>query len=112
MKFSLMLCIVFSIFTSMLWYGNSAERRYKNSACQYRMIYNYSPKPEMGLVTLGGSRLRVSTSARHFNQILNKLRPNYSPMHNLSHSIFTRKGVCHSPRYACRKKSEDALDHD
>ena len=84
-----MLCIVFSIFTSMLWYGNSAERRYKNSACQYRMIYNYSPKPEMGLVTLGGSRLRVSTSARHFNQILNKLRPNYSPMHNLSHSVYS-----------------------
>lgn len=72
-----------------LWAGSLPERRYENDACQHRMIYNYAPETEMGLVTLGGSRVRVSTNATDFNRVLEELRPDAAPMHNLAHSYFS-----------------------
>ena len=61
------LSVIFVIggFTALLIKGGAPERRYEHSACQYRMIYQYTPEEPMGLVTLGGSRMRVATSADH-----------------------------------------------
>lgn len=82
-----LICVMLALGAILLW-GDEKERRYERSACQYRMIYDYEPEPAMGLVTLGGSRVRVSTSATHFNELLSKLRPEALPVHNLAHSVY------------------------
>jgi len=69
--------------------GSTPERRYESAACQYRMIHDYTPEQGFGLVTVGGSRMRVATSAREFNPLLAEKVPQAAPMHNLSHSYFT-----------------------
>ena len=65
------LSVIFVIggFTALLIKGGAPERRYEHSACQYRMIYQYTPEEPMGLVTLGGSRMRVATSSDHFDEV-------------------------------------------
>ena len=79
-----MVCLAF-----VLWKGDQPERRSEDGACQYRMIYDYQPDPPMGLVTLGGSRVRVATSARDFNPILAQMRPDAAPIHDLAHNYFS-----------------------
>ena len=74
---------------AMLIAGGTPERRYESAACQYKMIYDYAPDQPMGLVTVGGSRVRVSTNATDFNELLRETRPDAAPMHNLSHSIYS-----------------------
>ncbi|KIC40946.1 hypothetical protein RA28_21420 [Ruegeria sp. ANG-S4] len=73
----------------VVWIGAQPERRYETSACQYRMIHEYKPEHEIGLVTVGGSRMRVSTNAQHFDEILAEIRPGSLPVHNLAHSYFS-----------------------
>lgn len=83
-------CVAVALLVSIVLYvGASPERRYETADCQFHMIYDYEPEPKMGLVTLGGSRVRVSTSARHFNTLIEHLRPDAAPVHNLSHSYYT-----------------------
>ncbi len=40
-------------------------------------------------MTVGGSRMRVSTNARHFDEVLAELRPGALPVHNLAHSYYS-----------------------
>jgi hypothetical protein len=87
--FIISLLFVLGALTGLLIKGGTSERRYETTGCQHRMIYEYTPDPQIGLLTLGGSRLRVSTSARHFNEILAEIRPDALPPHNLSHNIYS-----------------------
>ncbi|MFK7763596.1 MAG: hypothetical protein AB8B62_10055 [Roseobacter sp.] len=88
-RFFIALAAVALLISTVLYVGASPERRYETADCQFRMIYDYEPELEMGLVTLGGSRVRVSTSARHFNTLIEDLHPGAVPVHNLSHSYYT-----------------------
>lgn len=73
---------------AILVLGAQPERRYQNDACQYNMIYKADPKVPIGLLTLGGSRVRVSTHARDLQAIIDERNPEALTMHNLAHSIF------------------------
>lgn len=89
MRLILAIGIVLIPLAALLWEGGSNERRYKSEACPHRIIYDYIPEDPMGLVTLGGSRVRVSTSERDFNAYLAEHRPDALPMHSVAHSIFS-----------------------
>lgn len=82
-------CVVLVALGTLLWMGDKPERRYESEACPHRIIYDYTPDPAMGLVTLGGSRVRVSTSEPDFNAYLAAERPDAVPMHSVAHSIFS-----------------------
>lgn len=90
-RFALAFAIVVLLVGGILWWGDQPERRYEDSACQYRMIYGMPDGRQVpiGLVTLGGSRVRVSTSADHFDKILTRINPSALPVHNLAHSRFS-----------------------
>lgn len=69
--------------------GDLPARRYENDACQYNMAYLQNPSDDIGLLTLGGSRARVAMQAKHFNEILQDLRPDSLPVYNFAHSIYS-----------------------
>lgn len=98
---TLFLCAV------VLWLGGSEERRYENYECNQRMIYDYKPVGEMGLLTLGGSRIRVATATPDFDLFMDEEDMSSGLVHNLGHTnyslgqeyVFLRDALeKHSPR--------------
>lgn len=86
--FAIAVTLVVSSLVFAMYVGASPERRYADSSCQYRMIYGQERGQQAGLLTLGGSRLRVATSGRHFSDILAERKSDTLPIYNLSHSIY------------------------
>lgn len=73
--------------TGLIWFGDAPERRYVNSPCQYQMIQQ--PVQEMGLLTVGGSRMMTATDADDFNAALASVGEPHLPVFNLAHSHFS-----------------------
>lgn len=86
--FAIAVLLVLSAIASILYVGSTPERRYVDSACQYRMIYGQERGQQAGLLALGGSRMRVAASGRQFADILASRKPNALPIYNMAHSIF------------------------
>ncbi len=87
--FAITASLVGASITAIFYFGSQPERRYADNGCQYRMIYSQEAGQEAGLLTIGGSRMLVATSGRHFNDILKEAKPDARPVYNMSHSIFT-----------------------
>lgn len=71
----------------VLWVGGSSERRYVNTICQHFLI-NQDPF-DIGIVTIGGSRILTATDADHFNEILDRSGVEHQAAVNIAHSHFT-----------------------
>jgi hypothetical protein len=71
----------------LVWAGGTPERRYANTACQH-FLMQQDPR-DMGLVTIGGSRMLTATDSDHLNEILDRTGIDHLPAFNMAHSHFT-----------------------
>lgn len=72
---------------ALIWTEGTAERRYANSVCQYQLIHQ-APE-EMGLVSVGGSRMLTALDAIDLNAYLDADGTPHSRAFNLAHSHYT-----------------------
>lgn len=87
-RFITALILLFTATLTALYAGDAPARRYSEDNCQFNMIYGGASTP-IGLVTVGGSRMMVSTSGRDFNPILKRTHPNALTVHDMAHSTYS-----------------------
>lgn len=88
-RFFISLTFVLTAALAIFYLGDAPARRYSGESCPYNMIFGSGAREPIGLVTVGGSRVLVATSARDFNPILKRTHPNALTVHNLAHSRYS-----------------------
>ncbi len=86
-RFRIVLTLCIAAVAGALWLGDRPERRYVNAECQYRMIHQDTD--EMGLVSVGGSRILTAVDSHHLNALLDASGKAHAPAFNLAHSHYT-----------------------
>lgn len=87
-SFFLSIGILLLAISGILAWGDQPSRRYVYDDCQYNMIYLADPEAPVGLVTIGGSRVGVSTPASEFQAVVDARASDAELVHNLTHGHF------------------------